>query len=86
MFLMKTLISLWVVFTVVLFSLRTISAQERGYGDPDLAYPDLPNWQERATIVLTNACRMDPVGYRDEYVGDYRFWGSYRQCVPLLAG
>jgi hypothetical protein len=86
MFLMKkTLISLWVVFTVVLFSLRTISAQERGYGDPDLAYPDLPNWQERATIVLTNACRMDPVGYRDEYVGDYQILlpGSYPAVRPL---
>jgi hypothetical protein len=40
-----------------------------GYGDPDADYPGLPSWQERTVIVLTNACRMDPVGYRDAHLG-----------------
>jgi hypothetical protein len=39
-----------------------------GYGDKTNG---LPNWQERAILVLTNACRMSPVQYRDAYVGAY---------------
>ncbi len=41
-----------------------------GYGDPDPSYPDMPSWEERAVIVLVNACRMDPTGFRDKYVGN----------------
>ena len=39
-----------------------------GYGDKTNG---LPNWQERAILVLTNACRMSPMQYRDAYVGAY---------------
>jgi hypothetical protein len=39
-----------------------------GYGD---RVNGLPNWQERAILVLTNACRMSPVSYRDAHVGAY---------------
>ena len=53
----------------MVYFLWTISAQERGYGDPDLAYQICPTGR-RGRRLLTNACRMDPVGYRDEYVGD----------------
>ncbi|HLV32832.1 MAG TPA: hypothetical protein VKY57_14795, partial [Chitinispirillaceae bacterium] len=28
----------------------------------------LPNWQERALLVLTNTCRMNPQEYRDTYI------------------
>jgi hypothetical protein len=37
-----------------------------GYGDK---VNGLPNWQERAILVLTNACRMAPVQYRNTYLG-----------------
>jgi hypothetical protein len=49
----------------------SLSAAQKGYGDPLDAYPTLPSWHERAIHVLTNACRMDPTGYRDTYVGNY---------------
>jgi hypothetical protein len=45
-----------------------------GYGDN---MNGLPNWQERAIFVLTNACRMAPAQYRDTYVG-----ASYGILLP----
>lgn len=38
-----------------------------GYGEKT---DSLPNWQERAIHVLTNACRMAPVAFRDRFIGN----------------
>jgi hypothetical protein len=43
-----------------------VSSAFAGYGDK---VNGLPNWQERAILVLTNACRMAPTQYRDKYLG-----------------
>jgi hypothetical protein len=53
-----------------------------GYGDKTNG---LPNWQERAILVLTNACRMSPVQYRDTYVGAYSILlpANYPAARPL---
>ncbi len=55
----------------LLFALLVLGVtySNAGYGDPPAAYPGYPNWHERSLIVLTNACRFDPVGYRNAYVG-----------------
>ncbi len=49
----------------VLVSLA-VSLAFSGYGDKTNGYP---NWQERAILVLTNACRMSPVQYKNQFVG-----------------
>ena len=53
-----------------------------GYGDKTNGYP---NWQERAVIVLNNACRMAPQQYRDKYVGNYTILlpANYQAVKPL---
>ena len=73
------------VLLIVSLSLFTLNAADRGYGDPLETYPDLPNWQERAIETLTNACRMDPEGYRDEYIGSYSILlpNNYPAVNPL---
>ena len=38
-----------------------------GYGEK---VDSLLLWQERAVAVLTNACRMAPVTFRDRYIGN----------------
>ncbi|MBD3241649.1 MAG: hypothetical protein GF331_13750, partial [Chitinivibrionales bacterium] len=38
-----------------------------GYGDK---LDSLPTWAERAVLVMTNVCRMAPVAYRNEYIGN----------------
>jgi len=53
------------LYFIVLVSVSTLSA---GYGDK---IAGVPNWHERTCIVLTNACRMAPVSYRETYVGEY---------------
>jgi hypothetical protein len=53
---------------VCLFLFSSVIAAAQGYGDMS---GDMPCWQERALLVLTNACRTDPQGYRDTYVGAY---------------
>lgn len=42
-----------------------------GYGDPVSNYPDFPSCYERQIIVLTNACRMDPAGFRQTFLTGY---------------
>jgi hypothetical protein len=44
-----------------------------------------PNWQERGILVLTNACRMDPPGFRDAYIGSYDILlpASYPPTTPI---
>jgi hypothetical protein len=37
-------------------------------GDPDNGYP---NWRERTVALFSNAVRVDPLGYRDNYSLDY---------------
>lgn len=59
------------VLSAFLVCFQVASAQDRGYGDPDPLWPEFPNWHESAILELTNACRMDPEGYRDKYVGNY---------------
>ncbi len=56
-----------------------------GNGDPVEEYPDYPLWYERAALVLTNACRMDPTGYRDSYLGNYGILldENYPPVAPL---
>lgn len=38
-----------------------------GYGEK---IDSLPNWQERAIHVVTNACRMAPEAFRDRFIGN----------------
>ncbi|MBF0431133.1 MAG: CAP domain-containing protein [Fibrobacteria bacterium] len=42
-----------------------------GNGDPLEGYDGYPLWYERASMVLTNACRMGPTDYRDKFLGSY---------------
>jgi hypothetical protein len=52
---------------LVYFLLATASgAQQRGYGDK---WDSVPSLRERQLLVLTNACRMAPVQYRNAYIG-----------------
>jgi len=53
---------------ILLILITSIDISFAGYGDKTNG---LPNWQERAILVLTNACRMAPTQYRDAYVGAY---------------
>jgi hypothetical protein len=46
--------------------LTAAGAQQRGYGDK---WDSVPSLRERQLLVLTNACRMAPVQYRDAYIG-----------------
>jgi hypothetical protein len=39
-------------------------------GDPDQGYP---NWHERTVAIFTNAVRVDPTDYRDNYATDYPY-------------
>lgn len=67
---------------ISLLSVCTVSGQT-GYGDRVNGYP---NWQERAILVLTNACRMAPVQYRDAYVGaaySILLPANYKAVPPL---
>lgn len=45
----------------------SITAQSEDYG---VKQDSLPNYQERAIQVLTNACRMAPEEFRNRYIGD----------------
>lgn len=58
-----------IIIILVLFSL--IIADTLTHGDGSNEYPSYPNWQERSVLVLTNACRFDPIAYRDLMIGDY---------------
>lgn len=71
-------------FTAFVFLCSAVSAQG-GHGDPDDQYPDMPSWEERTVIVLTNACRMDPTGFRDMFVGDFNILlpQNYPPVAPL---
>jgi Cysteine-rich secretory protein family len=59
---------------IILAVVTVASTCFAGYGDK---VNGLPNWQERAIFVLTNACRMAPAQYRDAYVG-----ASYTILLP----
>jgi hypothetical protein len=56
--------------------------QSRGNGD---RIDSLPNLLERQLLVLTNACRMAPVQYRDLYIGNYQVLlpANYPTVKPL---
>ena len=62
-------VRLIVIFIISFINLCYAGAD--GYGDPSTGYPTMPNWEERGVITLTNACRMDPVGFKNMYVGSY---------------
>ena len=53
---------------LTLFLSAPVFAQNKNYGDPVPAYPSYPSWQECAVLVLTDACRIDPVGFRTAYL------------------
>jgi hypothetical protein len=61
-----------------------IAQTSAGYGDVS---GGLPSWKERQILVLTNACRMAPIQYRDTYVGNYAILDSlkYPAVPPLYA-
>ena len=50
----------------ILFVITAAFSSFPGYGDKTNG---LPSWQERAILVLTDACRMAPTQYRGAYVG-----------------
>jgi hypothetical protein len=56
--------------------------QFRGNGD---CVDSFPNFLERQLLVLTNACRMAPVEYRDLYIGNYQVLlpANYPPVKPL---
>lgn len=51
------------VAAAVLFFHQSVAA----YGEK---VDSLLLWQERAVLTLTNACRMDPIAFRDRYIGN----------------
>ena len=53
-----------------------------GYGEK---VDSLLLWEERAVAVLTNACRMDPVAFRDRYIGNSTILlpAKYPAVAPL---
>jgi hypothetical protein len=53
----------------VFFLFFSVPAQQRGNGD---RVDSFPNLSERQLLVVTNACRMAPVEYRNLYVGNYQ--------------
>ncbi len=58
-------------FTLLLIGgTSSILPSVRGATDPGYGVPvdGMPSWRERSLQVLVNACRMDPVGFRDAYV------------------
>ncbi|MBN1758701.1 MAG: CAP domain-containing protein [Chitinispirillaceae bacterium] len=68
---------LWALGVLLIFSRSAI-----GYGDK---VDTLLNWQERAVAVLTNACRMAPITYRDRFIGNSGILlpGNYPAVAPL---
>jgi hypothetical protein len=48
----------------------------------------MPNWEERTVLVLTNACRMAPVAYRDRHIGGSSILlpENYPAVPPLYRG
>jgi hypothetical protein len=54
---------------LVLILLSRGYAGTAGYGGIDVHDGFGPLWQERALLTLTNACRIDPRGYRDRFLG-----------------
>ncbi|MGH8860184.1 MAG: CAP domain-containing protein, partial [Jatrophihabitantaceae bacterium] len=45
------------------------SAPGQTCADHGIPVNGYPSWQERATLVLTNACRIAPTNFRDTYLG-----------------
>ena len=66
------------IFLVIL----TVVSTAAGYGERT---DTLPNWQERAVAVLTNACRTAPQTFRDRFVGSDNILlpESYPAVPPL---
>ncbi|MBD3418606.1 MAG: hypothetical protein GF398_00665 [Chitinivibrionales bacterium] len=56
-----------------------------GYGEPQNNNSDMPFWRERALFTLTNACRLDPQGFRETYIGSYSILlpANYGVVPPL---
>ena len=56
-----------------------------GYGDTVSGYSDLPSWNERCIIVLTNTVRMDPQGFKAAYLSAYNILlaSNYPAVQPL---
>jgi hypothetical protein len=71
-----------VAFFIGAAIMSAFAASYAGYGDVS---GGLPSWKERQILVLTNACRMSPVQYRDAYVGNYAILDSskYPPVKPL---
>lgn len=59
------------VLLSLLFTVCLLYSAERGYGDWLEESPGFPDMKDRRVLLLTNSCRLDPTGYRDEYLGDY---------------
>ncbi len=69
-------------FLVIFLLAGSLIAQQRGNGD---RVDSFPNFSERQLLVVTNACRMAPVQYRDLYVGNYQVLlpANYPATGPL---
>jgi hypothetical protein len=69
-------------FFIGLLILAAHAPSLAGYGDVS---GGLPSWKERQILVLTNACRMAPIQYRDTYVGSFAILDSSKYpAVPPL--
>jgi hypothetical protein len=68
--------------TILLIAATACLAQQRGNGD---RVDSFPQFNERQLLVLTNACRMAPVEYRDLYIGNYQVLlpANYPAIKPL---
>lgn len=51
------------------------------YSDPTGGYP---SWYERSLLTLTDACRVDPTGFRDAYLGSTTILVKYRAADPVF--
>ncbi|MBD3320953.1 MAG: hypothetical protein GF350_07670 [Chitinivibrionales bacterium] len=70
---------------IVVTAIFSVNAGQRGYGDPLPGYPSFPSWRERGVHLWTNACRIDPAGFRDRYIGNYSILlpSNYPRVGPL---
>jgi hypothetical protein len=66
----------------ICFFVFSALSQQRGNGDK---IDSVPNLSERQLLVLTNACRMAPVEYRNLYIGNYQVLlpANYPAVRPL---
>jgi hypothetical protein len=73
-------IGILVLWAALVVAVVTPAAAE-GYGVPVGEYP---NWEERALLTMTNACRMAPQQFRTRYLPEYPDILQYTEYPPVV--